>query len=321
MDTGITRFGRLDAQQITQNGRQIGGGGEIRYDGTVLPSAGTPTIEHCKTVVEGVAASLAERILRHSAVLQIATRQTYVGALTGNENVPMNGAEVDINVFRSYTEAHPVDKIAASVALMDRLADRIATQFAAKADFDLLSLYNTFTTHGTAGTGGVALTDATHIVTQAAKLKALGEPIFAILDPLSFATDSVLADICSEALQSDSTARIDLTHAMVSATGTPTATVFNIQQWTPVLSRQVSKTGVSPITIHNLVACPSALCFASGVQQPGTSGSTVGAVSTHQGVSARVYITNTGSGNQTIIATMFYGVARGIETAGAVVRA
>jgi hypothetical protein len=131
----------------------------------------------------------------------------------------------------------------------------------------------------------------------------------------------VLDDIISEALQSGSPARVDLTQNMVSATGTPTPTTNNIQQWTPVLSMQVRKTGTAPTTINNLVVCPSGLCFVSAVQQPDTSGNTVGAVSTHQGVSARVYITNSGSGNQTVIATMFYGVARGNVTAGAQLRA
>lgn len=320
MDTGITRLDHLDVQSITQRGAPIGGGNEVLFDGAPVGANVAPTLGHIKTIIDGVANSLISRTLRHSAILQCVTRQLYKGPITGSEAIPMNGGTVNIDTFRSYTEAHPVSVLASNRSGIERLADRIGAQMAADIDFELSNVSPFFSVNAPLGTAGSALSNAAHLETTADRLKASGQPVFIVLNPNAFTANSTVERLLTVARQSSGPVRNKRVQNMASATAAPTPTVGNVQDYTVLLSQEIRQTGTGPITTHNIGFTPNAISFASAIQDRKTGANTYSRVVSQDGVSIQVYCENSGSGNQTIIATCFYGVAAGVIANGQVIR-
>jgi hypothetical protein len=89
---------------------------------------------------------------------------------------------------------------------------------------------------------------------------------------------------------------------------------YNNSAWTGpnnllvLSSDQIQHTGSEPVTTHNLAFTPSAMAFVSNIATPSNSGTVAQAVSTFNGFSVLISITNSGSGNQTVSVTVL-GVA------------
>lgn len=277
-----------------------------------LPAApgGKPTYAQCQLLVAKIAATLAQRTVRSSAIL----RYIYRGLFQGNlqtASVTLGGASLSGLTTPTYSESVPVDVLLNNSTLIDNLASRLASQIAVSIDTVLLSLYVEFSTNSAVGTAGTALT-TTVLNSAVADLQAANEPIFIAIHPLELGW-SAAADFGAGLPVSP----------IPYGVGTNGATVTGSNTWADVMAAAgetantqpaawliptplVSQTGSGPATTHNLAFTPSALGVGA-IQVPEVNdGINAQKTSIFENFALTVFINNTGSGNQAVYAGVAY---------------
>jgi hypothetical protein len=233
-------------------------------------TAGTPGNSDCATLLDNLAKVIALLTIQQSVVLANCYRTVQAGIVAGGTFTVNNVASAATTSWFDQSinvkEAVAVDVVNKNPALAYDLALRLAVKAAAQIDSQLLALYAGFTSIAAVGAQGTTPTTA-NLATQIAALPNTGEPILGAFNSRLALTSSTpqsasvlqnLLALCMAGTQS-----VQNDNAVLFQAGTA------VKLFRLLASDQVTMTGTTTQTSHNLLFLPSGLAFASADQ--GTS--------------------------------------------------
>jgi hypothetical protein len=284
-------------------------------------SAGTPTNGMCQALCRMLAPLIAQDILTNSTILRLVHRQLldgnpFLDAMGNLASTTVNGRTENLSTFSYYSETVPVDVVLANDTLMRDVANRLACQLANRVDADIAGLYPFAT--APVGTGAVALTDAT-IRTAIGAIGNTGEPLLLFAHPYNFGLNHGFS------LAQNPFAEPIVWSGMSNGPGTisygSSVTARDPGCYIIPCSQVVRNNTPVANTNHNFMITPSAVSVLFGLVadmngspsidanfRPITNIVNAQACAAFENVAVTVFCVNTGSGAQTIYASILYGL-------------
>lgn len=286
-------------------------GYQARFDapgailGSRLPPAasGAPTIADCTALVRALAKHMAHLTLAAASASRVVYKATYpssqhgaqlyltsTGAISTSSGTNLGTSETEYTA----TEAVPVDVVNSNPALQRDLAWRLAHKLGRALDASIVALYSGMVSLPPVGTAGTNLSTA-NLDTLVANLGGTGQPIFLLIHPGQL---MALA------------ATVSSGNVVVPELWQGGGWRYNGMRLVPC--DQILRMGSSPVTTNNIALVPSAIALVSEQQAETNDATNAQCLSTWTPImdgaqpqlSVLVKINNTGSGNQTVTASV-----------------
>ena len=300
----------------------------VYYTKPMGATAGTPSTAQVTALCKNLASIVAREIARQSQVLSRVTLLPQQYPSTGYSsqaavyNYTFGSTAVALTASTRVTasDVAAVDLVLGNPTLTAEMARRLASTLTARIDSDVIGLWSQFTTNAAPGTGGSA-NPITALGTGLALLTITGEPLyyFCIQSQMGLTNAGV------DSVGVVNAGIYELASANSMANGSaPTPSTGGPNVWL-IPSPRVATTGSGTITAHNLLIMPSAIGFVFEVETNAnntcsTPNENCLGTANFGNIGVSVWALNSGSGVQTIYASVAYGAGVGINANGVVVK-